>query len=276
MITSINDQIRNNILNEYSRELTLLNLENLNREQYDTVISLFLLDYYKVNFFMENFNFLDDFKDTKENIIERTLKDEEFLHSIIECSIIFNLLTTTSKITMLEDLENMKQDNILMQISKLHLLDKISYKFDYNLESFKEYYKDFINKNNKYPRKVDVSYFIATKLIDYKDIRYNEFQKMVLEFIKIYYKWNIFVRDNLPKNSLDKNDYLYLEIIKLNKLDVLIEYIGNNVDFLTSIIDDYLFYTTGDKQISEEIVNDYFYENVDEETQKKLKLKRDN
>ena len=173
MVTSINDKIRKNIINEYSKELTMLNLERLDSCTYDEVISLFLLDYYKINFFMGNFDFLDDFNDTKENVIERTLKDEEFLSSIIESSIVFNELCVTSKITLLEELENMGQDDVLMQISKLHLLDKISYSFDYNLDSFKEYYNDYKNKNNKHPRKTDVSYFIATKLINYKDIRYN-------------------------------------------------------------------------------------------------------
>ena len=275
MVTSINDKIRKNIINEYSKELTSLNLERLNGEQYDEVISLFLLDYYKINFFMGNFNFLDNLNDTKENIIDRTLKDENFLFSIIESSIIFNELSVTSKITMLEELKDMGQDDVLMQISKLHILDKISYNFDYSLKSFKEYYNDYKNKNKKHPRKTDVSYFIATKLVNYKDIRYNEFQKMVLEFIKVYYKLNIFVRDNCPKKSLEKQDYFYLEMIRLNKLGILIEYIGENIDFLTSIIDSYLFFTTGSTEISQEIVDEYFYKTIDEETQKKLKLKRD-
>jgi len=275
MVTSINDEIRKNIINKYSKELTILNLEKLDSDTYDEVISLFLLDYFKINFFMGNFDFLDDFNDSKEKVIERTLNDEEFLTSILSSSIIFNLLCITSKITMLEELENMGQDDALMKISKLHVLDKICYSFDYNLESFKEYYTDFKNKNERHPRKTDVSYFIATKLINYKDIRYNEFQKMVLEFLKVYYKLNIFVRDNCPKKSLEKEDYFYLEMIRLNKIGVLTEYIGENIDFLTSIIDSYLFFTTGSIEISQEIVDEYFYKTVDEDTQKKLKLKRD-
>ncbi|MBQ2946844.1 MAG: hypothetical protein IJE04_03225 [Bacilli bacterium] len=275
MVTSINDEIRKKIININSKELTILNLEKLSSDMYDKVISLFLLDYYKINFFMGNVDYLDDFNDTKENIIERTLKDENFLFSIIENSIIFNELCITSKMMILEELSDMGQDDILMQISKLHIFDKITYNFDYNLETFKEYYNDYKNKNKKHPKKIDVSYFIATKLVNYKDIRYDEFKKMVLEFIKVYYKWNVFVRDNCPKNSLYKEDYFYLEMIRLNKLDILIEYIGENIDFLTSLIQSYLFYTTTSKQISKAIVDDYFYKNVDVETQKKLKLKRD-
>ena len=218
MVTSINDEIRKNIINKYSKELTILNLEKLDSDTYDEVISLFLLDYFKINFFMGNFDFLDDFNDSKENVIERTLNDEEFLTSILSSSIIFNLLCITSKITMLEELENMGQDDALMKISKLHVLDKICYSFDYNLESFKEYYTDFKNKNERHPRKTDVSYFIATKLTNYKDIRYNEFQKMVLEFLKVYYKLNIFVRDNCPKKSLEKEDYFYKSIRFVEKV----------------------------------------------------------
>lgn len=275
MVTSINDEIRKKVINEYSKELTLLNLENLSSDTYDEVISLFLLDYYKINFVMHDFYNLNVFNDTKENIIKRTLTDNEFLFSIIESSIIFKELCTTSKITLLEELSDMGQDDVLMSISKLHLLDKISYNFNYDLNSFKEYYEDYKIKNKNHPRKTDVSFCIATKLVDYKDLNYEEFQKMVLEFMKVYYKLNIFVRDNCPKNSLYKEDYFYLEMIRLNKLGTLIEYIGENINFLTSIIDGYLFFTTGSKEISQEIVDDYFYKTADEETQKKLKLKRD-
>lgn len=272
---SINDKVRKKIINIDSKELTMLNLENLDTETYNQVITLLLLDYYKINFFMEDINFFSDFNDEIENIIERTYTDEDFLISILTSSIIFQELCILSKIILLEELESKGQDNKLMKISKLHLLDKISYKFDYNLDSFKEYYLDFKNKYSRTPRKMDVSFFIANKLIEYKDIRYNEFQKMVLEFIKVYYKWNVFVRDNCPPKSLETIDHSYLKLIKKNKIGPLIEHISKNVDFLTSLIDGYLFYSVGDKKISEEVVDEYFYKTVDEETQKKLKLKRD-
>lgn len=275
MVETLNDKIREKIINLDSKELTLINLNSLTTEEYNQVICLFLLDYYKINFFMEQFDFVNDFDDEIENIIERTYTDEDFLISILTSSIIFKELCILSKMTLFEELESKGQDDNLMKISKLHLLDKISYKFDYSLESFKEYYRDFESKYKRTPRKTDVSMFIATKLIEYKDIRYNEFQKMVLEFIKVYYKWNIFVKDNCPPNSLDDEDYSYLELIKKNQIVPLIEYIGKNVDFLTALIDSYLFYNVGDKKTSEEIVEEYFYRTVDEEIQKKLKLKRD-
>lgn len=275
MVTSINDKIRDSVIDIDSKETTMINLEDLSSETYDEVMTLFLLDYYKINFFTGNVDFLDDFNDTKENIIERTYTDHDFLINLITSSIIFKEMCILSKITLLEELESKGQDRGLIQISKLHLFDKIVYKFTYSLESFKEYYFDFKNKHNRTPGKMEVSFFIANKLIEYKDIRYDEFQKMVLEFIKVYYKWNIFVRDNCPSKSLDDQDFSYLEQIKNNKLGPLIENIGKNVDFLNSLIDSYLFYNVGDKKVSEEIVDEYFYKTVEEETQKKLKLKRD-
>lgn len=275
MVYSINDKVRKKTINLDSISLSMAKLEELDTETYNKVINLLLLDYYKINFFMEQFDFINDFNDEIENIIERTYTDEDFLISILTSSVIFQELCILSKITLLEELESKGQDDNLMKISKLHLLDKISYKFSYDLDSFKIYYLDFKNKYKRTPRKMDVSFFIANKLIKYKDIRYNEFQKMVLEFIKVYYKWNIFVRDNCPEKALDKEDSAYLNLIKNNKLGPLIEHIGKNVDFLTALIDGYLFYSVGDKKVSEEIVEEYFYKTVDEDTQKKLKLKRD-
>jgi len=151
MIISINDQIRKNIINMRSKELTKLNLERLNGEVYDKVISLFLLDYYKINFIKGNLKFYKDFEDSKGNIIKRTLKDEDFLICILESSIMFNDLSLIAKISLFEELDNKDQDEKLMKISKMHLLDKISYNFNYDLESFKEYYNDYINKAKRHP-----------------------------------------------------------------------------------------------------------------------------
>ena len=274
MITSINDQIRNKFKESISS--TILKIEELDEKAKYQLIRFFLMDYYKIKLFesfdTNNFDFFDKITMPIDDLVEECLVDEELLYSVIESSLIFNNIPLLSKITIMETIEITDQDSILLTISKSHLLDKICYNFNYDLESFKEYYIDYKNKNenNSY-----VSCLLADRILEYKKKNNNEFNKFILEFIKTYYKWNIFVKENLGIENLYKEDIIYLDMIKYNDIDILIKYIEEDINFLITLIDSYLYYSTTEKLVSEDIVNEYFYNNVDEDTQKKLKLKRD-
>ena len=119
-------------------------------------------------------------------------------------------------------------------------------------------------------KKENISEFIAKKLIELNKQDHNKYKNFVLNFIKEYYKWTIFVCNNLNKNSLYTEDYIYLSLINLNELDTIIDYSLDNINFLKTIIDGYLFYSTSDKEISESIVEKYYKGNVDIKLQDKL------
>lgn len=279
MVSSVNDKIRKNIINETSIPITLFNIEQLDIDESREVIKLFISDYYKINFF-ENIlhgesDSLNIFNKPIESLVDDCLKNREFLIEIMESAAIFNSLDAIAKIIIMEQLESYGKDDILIKISKLHVFDKIAYNFSYDLESFKYYYNDYKNNSTKVEKNTNVSIFIANKIIEYKKENYNKYKKFILEFVKEYYKWNIFIKENGDKNSLYNEDYLYLEIIKFNSIENLINYIESDFNFLVTLIENYLYYSTGDKDISKPIVNEYYYNNVDKEIQKKLQTKRD-
>lgn len=277
MVSSITDMIRKNIINKNSKEMTFLNIENLDYDFSREVIRLFLSDHYKINFFEcmteDDYSYLEDFNTPIEVLIDKALKDTQFLSDIIESSITFDSLSNITKTIIIEMLQEQDKEEEIMDISKLYLFDKYIYTFNYDLDSFKDYYIDYKNKQNN--KTSDVVFHIANKLLDFKEENYDKFKELILEFIKIYYKWNVFVRENCPKNSIYKTDYINLQVLKYNNIDAIMYYAENDFDFLQDIIDGYLYYSTCEKQVSEEIVDEYIFNNTDVEIQKKLKLKRD-
>lgn len=275
MIQTINDKIRQRLINKRSRQVTQINIENLDYNLYDDVISLFLADYYKVKFFealnTKNFQFLQNFNSNKQDVINRTYKDPDFLNEILECVYLFDELPVIYKISVLDELSFADQDENLMQISKLHMFDKMAYTFKYDLESFKEYYKDFMKRESTNDKKTEISFLIADKILDYRKENLNEFKKIILEIIKVYYKWNIYVKNNCPKNSLYMEDIFYLNAIEKKSISDLISLAEKDIQFLTTILDSYLIYTSGTGDISQKLINEYFNDHVDIEIQKKLK-----
>lgn len=278
MVNSLNDKIRNTIINKYSKEITLLNLEKLNYEEYEKIVSLMYSDYYKLDVFMkfvDNKYIYKDLNINKSKLVEKSMKDEEFLSKLIESSIVFDSLPIISKINVFEELFLLDEYNNLLKISNLNLLDIITYQFNFNINDFKEYYKDYVMKNKSVNKNTFVSIFITNKLNEYEILNFDKYKIFILEFLRIYYKWNIFIKNNFSKDFLEKEDIHYLKLIKENKMDDIFNLLSEDLNFLTTLIENYLFYSTSQKMVSEDIVNEYFYNNVEEEVQRKLKLKRD-
>ncbi len=267
MYSSINDEMRNKIINKNSLELTLLNIEQLDYNSKEYFFRLLLSDYYKINYYKglidKNFDFLEDFNNSIDYLLDMCYKDEDFLIELINCSKKFNSLKRTQKMMILDTLSSCDQDKTLINISNSHILDKLTYMFNYDLNSFKEYYTDFKDSS--------LLDFIVNKLVSYKKENYEEYKKFILEFIKVYYKWTIFSKDNLGRDHLYKEDNLYLEIIRFNTIEDLINLSLSDIDFLKTIVENYLFYSTCEKQVSEEIIDKFYSENVDEEIRKKLR-----
>lgn len=269
MITSINDKIRDYLLSSNCLDVILVKLEQNNIKDKEEIIKLLLSDYYKIKYFLSisknNFN-IDKPIDI---LIDDFIYNEGFLCEVVENATKFNSLYDVSKIIIMEDIEQNEKQKLFLNISNSFILDNMCYRFDYNLNSFKELYKDYKEKTKDQKKITDVSFFIANKLLKYKNKE--QYNKFILEFVSIYYKWSIYVKDNLDKNFLYNEDYLYLEMIKQYSPEQLLKNSELDYIFLVNMIENYLFYSTIFKDVSEEIVNEYFTNKVEEEVQKKLK-----
>ena len=278
MITSINDKIRNTIIDKTSIESSLLNIKKLDMEQAREVIRLLVLDYYKIKFIegisTDDFSSLDIFNNSIDELIDNCLENDELLSLFIKSSILFNSSSIVYKIIVMEGLEKYDEDENLMDISKLHLFDRIAYTFNYDLYSFKKYYIDYKESNEN--KNINfATTFIIDKLLEYKKQNENAYKKFILEFIREFYKWILFINDNGDKFSLSDEERKYLQLIKSNSIDDLIKYIENDYKFLYTLTDNYLYYSTSEKEISKKIIDEYFNNNTDDEMKNKLKQKRD-
>ena len=140
MITSINDIMREKIKN--SMNAILLDIELLDEVEKDQILSLMLCDYYKILFIeginTDNFKLIYGVNKYIEQIKDTYIDDKKLLCTLVKSSVIFNSTSMISKIIIMEQLEAYNQDINLSKICKLHILDKISYSFNYDLEYFKE------------------------------------------------------------------------------------------------------------------------------------------
>lgn len=269
MITSINDKIRDYLLSSNSLDIILVKLEQNNIKDKEEIIKLLISDYYKIkynsNISKSNFNIDKPI----DKLINDFIYNNEFFNDVVENATIFNSLYQVSKIIIMEDIEQNKKEQLFLNMSKSFILDNMCYRFNYDLNSFKKLYMDYKEKSKDQKKIADVSYFIANKLLKHKDKE--EYNNFILEFISTYYKWTIYVKDNLDKKFLYNEDYIYLEMVKQYSLEQLLKNSELDYMFLVNMIENYLFYSTIFKKVSEEIVDEYFTNNVEEEIQKKLK-----
>ena len=274
---SINDELRNKIIDKNSMENTIQNLNNLDNDVRNKIVKMFLSDYFKLkilNYILNNdLESLNNFISSSDDIKSINTFDEVFLECIIDSSNKFNSLSYISKISLFEILSNYGLDNHINSISNAHIIDRLNYQFNYDLEEFNKYYIDFKTKNHLF-KDEDASKFIAEKLISFSKDNFDEYKNFVSNFIKIYYKWTFFVSNNFNKNSLYPEDYIYMGLISLNDLDTIVNYSIGDIKFLETIIDNYLFYSTSEKEISEPIVDEYYNKNVDDNLQKKFKMNK--
>jgi len=260
MIKNINDIVRQEICKNMSDREFIVYLNNLNNQKLHYVIDLIISDFYKINFY-NNFISINDMNiKTVNQIKKECLECYELLILIYETMIQFKDLDLINKSLIMEKIEKQDKEEFFSYINKFYVLDKISYNFLYDLEYFKFYYMDYI-KINKRMTNISNKFFL-NKMIDLKTINYDKYYSFVLEFIRVYYKWNLFFNKNSD----------CLEKINKTSLKDLFTELDLNDKFLLSIINGYLYYSLKNTEISENEVNDFFFKNTNLNLQKKLKM----
>lgn len=275
MVSSINDKIRDYIFNTDS---VMNSIENLYfTKMNEEILRLLLCDYYKVKYTEAivngKYEFMNDFKSIN-TLLARCKEDPQFLLNVLKSSYIFKTSDIIKKMIVFEELNQAYQDPMLMKITNLHILDKMSYTFVYDIDSFKDYYASYRDNNSTEVDNSLVVEYITSKLLDIKDMRNEELKNFVLEFLKDYYKFIYFIRNKFGENFLDLSDNIYYKLIRSNSLNKIIKFATNNYDFLYNTLYGYLFYSIELPDYEKELVNEYFFNNENNKMQKKLKMKK--
>ena len=174
----------------------------------------------------------------------------------------------------METLENCNQDDNIRLIYKMHDLDKLTYQIIDDIDSYKEYYKNYLDYNKDKPNRMEtIGEFITYRILELINVNHKKYQRYILEFIKVYYKWKKFIKMHDGEHLLNDFDFEYLTIIENESLDTLLNETKINFKFLFTLVTEYLHYTTEKMEIKEEIIDDYFIKESSKELKEKLKSK---
>lgn len=276
MITNFNDLLRNRVTEEFNSDIKLQTLGivdffySLSEENQTNLLRLALADFYKISYYSNNrphslFNL------KTEDIIDYCIVDVGSTIDVLKSIKTFNDMDYISKSLILETLEISNQDNIITSIYKFHNLDKLTYQIIDDIELYKEYYKNYLDANKENPNRIKtISDYISYRIIELKKIDYNKYQKYVLEFIKVYYKWKNFIKNHDGEYLLNSCDFKYIDIIENLSLEQLLEKVESSFSLLFTLVSEYLHYTTSKLEIKEEIVDNYFINETDNKIKEKL------
>ena len=269
MISNLNDMLRNKIYS-FSRLDFVYYFDTLSEAEKRIIIKLILLDYYKVSFYIKKER-SNIFNQDIDNLID-SIDDMRMILNLLKCAREFNSLDFVSKCMLFEEIK--KYDEELISINKSHILDKMTYQVLDDLDCYKEYYFDYLCKHAKQVvnAKVIINY-IVYRVSELKKKNKNHYKKMILEMLKVYYKWKNFIKDNGGENLLCDDEKIYLNIIKDKDIESIFIDLEKDSDFISAIIGEYLYYSTSNIEINETLVDQYFIENSSEEFKNKLKIK---
>ena len=276
MVANYNDLIRKQISycfdrNEDADENIISYFYSLSDEKQEFIMRLALADLYKLNYYMDG-TVSDLFKIQINQLVDKCIVDVGLAIDLLEAAKAFNDMDYVSKTLLLEVMEDNDQDKNITSIYKYHTLDKLTYRIVDDIENYKEYYKEYLEVNkDKADRIKTITNYISYRMTDLKQEDENKYKKYILEFIKVYYKWKNFIKNHDGEYLLNKNDFIYLDIITSKSIEEIFTYIEEHFDFLFTIVGEYLHYKTQKIEIKEEIIEEYFNSSSSEKIKNKLK-----
>mgnify|MGYP005761313547 CR=1 FL=1 len=231
-------------------------IENIKLENYDfykTIIGLSFLDSYRLLTDKKNYNNLTANELEFLNLFEKVEDIDDLMFLLEENpNVINSILLGSIKFKRL----NLKgQANMLLQLP-----DDKSYKFNKfyffeKYEMFKDRSKDdIINiylKKDKLKKEEKIY-----EILNIMDVMFigniNGFSKLLLEMLKVFYKWKKVLQITKPELTFGLEDEI-LEIVENNSIENIIYLLTCSPNLIEIIITDFLEYETNDMILKSEI-----------------------
>lgn len=274
MIRSFSDIIRKQLFENKNTIQTIRLIKNLDETTQETIYGILLSDYYKIEFVSELMGvkskllFLFDDLDKVRSLIK---EDNRFLALTLSTSREFYKSSFINKSVIMKQIEDHDKTEILSIINPLHMLDIISTTVEYNLDSYKEYYIDFLRKESL----DDIGYalgFLACNLLELKPSLEKEYSDIICKFITSYYKWNTYNKKNNNTQDMICYSSKYMLDIKTRSHKYLIKKSSKDQKFLLYLLENYLFYSTTKDETEVNKVDEYIKNNTSPKMLKKLNI----
>lgn len=288
LIANISNDITNKTGDEfwdsYFKKLDKINVQT--PLIYKHIIGLVFADTYRIYCYIRdylslseeekiNYEFIINVKDLND-LFEKIANNEINLKDLIENSVAFGLKDDYEKSLCYtaSDIDFSAKFNPFTYIENDNIFK------EYPLLSFTSQYKDLmeeleneeLEKQEKLEIETEIEGVIESlrcQLLIMSYNNYDNFKKMMLDMINIFYKVTKAEEISNPE-ILEEIDYRVIKLVEDNSLsDIIDEFVGDE-DLMYLLIDDFLSITSGQYEVDELEVENCFEENVRDDVKQKL------
>lgn len=272
MISNLNDQVRNNLIKYKTRSGIIKYLKSLPQTEMNHAICILVSDYYKTIVYDLKHNKNEEGIENLKLFFEPTINlNSEKVLKLLNAVNRFDGLIKIEKIKLMEELQEKTYDETLNVLNPYHMLDKLTYSFEYNIESIKSYYLDYVKQTKNYKNEENsVTAYISNKLYEICNKEKNKYDKIMLMALEDYYKWKLYLsgKNNYKETYKEK---FYMRIIKDFSLDSILGLTRMDSEFRNTIISEYLYHSTICSKYDNYAATKNYFHKDESGVQKKLK-----
>lgn len=223
---------------------------------YRIIIGLLFLDSYRILLDKKKYNNLTQMETDYLIIFEEIEDIDDLLFLLEEDPKMLNLIIYGS--LKFKNMNLKGQANMLLQISDEKALKFNKFYLFEKFEMFKDRNKDdILNIFNKNGNNNEEKIYEIMNIMDVMFIgNMNSFSKLLLEMLKVFYKWKKVIQITKPELTFGLEDEI-LEIVENNKIDDIIYLLSCYPNLIEIIITDFLDYETKNISFKEDIENLY-------------------
>lgn len=202
--------------------------------------------------------------------IEFIEQNENLLYRLYNASCGFYKLCDLDKIRLMDKFRKCTDFNQVVETNQILMLESIFYSFNYDNESILNYYNNYIDTKGKTMRQHKKCLNI---LVEYLNGVKNtqQYSINILEALKYYYPVKKFLQVYEP-DLLMAEDIVLLFYIENFSLDEIVELTKQDLKYIITIFDEYLYLGSNVNQIDQEVI-DFINNEVSDKIKIKLKLK---
>lgn len=275
------DSIRSFCEDEYDEALHLCevidNMKEKKPKYYRLFVSVMFSDYYKllyccnvqeISYYMDTdrLEFFDELTDL-DDLLQKIEDDRSLLDEIVLQIFTYNDYDYYGKKEIMKLIE--PRNKYLFKMCPTHVLDLIEMAKTYSAEELLYFYQDYLERYGVSAYLSAIESILATMSALYENDIEN-YKEVLVDMISVYYKWKKYLKNNSKNITHDESELI--EMLERQPMDVIFDISNKYPLVLEEIVGGYLLFSTEKTKISNDEVERYINNNVDNKIKKKLRL----